>query len=275
MSPRSPTPAPVREKDSLLAGIGSAVRAAREERGLSRRALSDRSGVSERFLADLEAGSGNISVARLAEVARALGTSASALLASAEGAANETPEVATGGPMVALVGLRGAGKSAVGRRLAEELSVPFFEQDQLVERAAGLSLSDIFSLHGEAYYRRLAREVLARFLAETEAAVIATGGGVVTDREAYRHLQKRCVTVWLRAAPEDHWERVLQQGDTRPGEASADAKSELRSLLAAREPLYAQANVTVDTSRLGLEGSIREVKKRLLVGGLAMRPRPE
>jgi XRE family aerobic/anaerobic benzoate catabolism transcriptional regulator len=275
MSPRSPTPAPVRGKDSLLAGIGFAVRAAREERGLSRRALSDRSGVSERFLADLEAGSGNISVARLAEVARALGTSASALLASAEGAANETPEVATGGPMVALVGLRGAGKSAVGRRLAEELSVPFFEQDQLVERAAGLSLSDIFSLHGEAYYRRLAREVLARFLAETEAAVIATGGGVVTDREAYRHLQKRCVTVWLRAAPEDHWERVLQQGDTRPGEASADAKSELRSLLAAREPLYAQANVTVDTSRLGLEGSIREVKKRLLVGGLAMRPRPE
>jgi len=275
MSTRSPSPAPVREKDSLLAGIGSAVRTAREERGLSRRALSDRSGVSERFLAALESGSGNISVARLAEVARALGTSASALLASAEDAASETPGIATRGPMVALVGLRGAGKSAVGRRLADELSVPFFEQDHLVERAAGLSLSDIFSLHGEAYYRRLAREVLARLLSETDAAVIATGGGVVTDREAYRLLQKRCLTVWLRAAPEDHWERVLQQGDTRPGEASADAKSELRALLAAREPLYAQSDVTVDTSRLGLEGSIREVKRRLFRGGLAMRPRPE
>jgi XRE family aerobic/anaerobic benzoate catabolism transcriptional regulator len=267
---------PARSKDSLLAGIGSAVRAAREEHGLSRRALSDQCGVSERFLADLESGSGNISVARLAEVARALGTSASALLASAEGEApRESAPVAARGPMVALVGLRGAGKSAVGRRLAEELSVPFFEQDQLVERAAGLSLSDIFSLHGEGYYRRLAREVLTRFLSETDAAILATGGGVVTDREAYRLLQKRCLTVWLRASPEDHWERVLQQGDTRPGEASADAKSELRALLSAREPLYAQADVTVDTARLGLEGSIREVKRRVWRGGLAMRPRPE
>jgi XRE family aerobic/anaerobic benzoate catabolism transcriptional regulator len=272
MTPRSSS---LHSKDSLLAGVGSAVRAAREECGLSRRALSDRSGVSERFLAELESGSGNISVARLAEVARALGTSASALLASAEGAANELPSPAPRGPMVALVGLRGAGKSAVGRGLAEELSVPFVEQDHLVERAAGLSLSDIFSLHGEAYYRRLAREALARFLSETDAAVLATGGGLVTDRESYRLLQKRCLTVWLRAAPEDHWERVLQQGDTRPGEASADGKSELRALLAAREPLYAQADVTVDTSRLGLEGSIREVKRRLIRGGLAIRPRPE
>jgi XRE family aerobic/anaerobic benzoate catabolism transcriptional regulator len=267
MSTRSPTPAPVRAKDSLLAGIGAAVRAAREERGLSRRALSDRSGVSERFLADLEAGSGNISVARLAEVAKALGTSASALLAAAEGEAGRAPAPEDARrPLIALVGLRGAGKSAIGCRLAKELGVPFFEQDQLVERAAGLSLADIFSLHGEAYYRRLAREVLLRFLSETDAFVLATGGGIVTDREAYRMVQKRCTTVWLRAAPEDHWERVLQQGDTRPGEASADAKSELRALLAAREPLYAQSDVTVDTSRLGLEGSIREVKKRFLLG---------
>jgi XRE family transcriptional regulator, aerobic/anaerobic benzoate catabolism transcriptional regulator len=276
MASRSSTPPPSRSKDSLLAGIGAAVRAAREQRGLSRRALSDRSGVSERFLADLESGSGNISIARLAEVARALGTSASALLAIAEGGAGREPVPSPRRRvLIALVGMRGAGKSAIGRRLAEEVGLPFFEHDELVERAAGLSLSDIFSLHGEGYYRKLAREVLARFLSETDSAVLATGGGVVTDRDAYRLLQKRCLTVWLRAAPDDHWERVLQQGDTRPGEASANAKTELRALLHAREPLYAQADVTIDTSRLGLEGSIREVIKRVSRGGLATRPRPE
>src|SRR5207237_414669 len=179
---------------------------------------SERCGVSERFLAELESGAGNISIARLAEVAKALGTSASLLLAAAEGAGGSGPSNAAAGPrgpLIALMGMRGAGKSAIGRRVAERLGVPFFEHDQLVERAAGLSLPAIFSLHGEAYYRRLAREVLGRFLSETDAGVLATGGGVVTDREAYRLLQRRCVTVWLRAAPEDHWQRVLQQGDTR------------------------------------------------------------
>ena len=258
--------AATRSRDALLAGVGASVRAAREQRGLSRRALSERCGVSERFLSELESGVGNISIARLAEVAKALGTSASVVLATAEGAASYGASSALAvprGALVALVGMRGAGKSAIGRRLAEQLGVPFFEQDQLVERAAGLSLPDIFSLHGEAYYRRLAREALARFLSETQAGVLATGGGIVTDREAYRLLQKRCVTVWLRAAPEDHWQRVLQQGDTRPGEASADARSELRALLQAREPLYALASVTVDTSRLGLEGAIKEVARRV------------
>jgi XRE family aerobic/anaerobic benzoate catabolism transcriptional regulator len=256
MAPRST--AVTRSKDVLLASIGTSVRAAREQRALSRRALSERCGVSERFLAELESGAGNISIARLAEVARALGTSASLLLATAEGAAAGGSSSAAAGRLVALVGMRGAGKSAIGRRVAEQLGVPFFEQDQLVERAAGLSLSDIFSVHGEAYYRRLAREVLGRFLSETDAGVLATGGGVVTDREAYRLLQKRCVTVWLRAAPEDHWQRVLQQGDTRPGDASADARSELRALL--------QARVTVDTSRLGLEGAVKEVARRVSRG---------
>jgi XRE family aerobic/anaerobic benzoate catabolism transcriptional regulator len=275
MAPR-PTAAS-RSKDALLANVGASVRATREERGFSRRALSERCGVSERFLAELESGAGNISIARLAEVAKALGTSASLLLAIAEGAAAGGPAGAAAaprGPIIALVGMRGAGKSAIGRRVAEQLDMPFFEQDQLVERAAGLSLPDIFSLHGEAYYRRLAREVLGRFLSETDGGVLATGGGVVTDREAYRLLQKRCLTVWLRAAPEDHWQRVLQQGDTRPGDASADARSELRALLQAREPLYAQASVTVDTSRLGLEGAIKEVARRVSKA-LATSPGPE
>jgi XRE family transcriptional regulator, aerobic/anaerobic benzoate catabolism transcriptional regulator len=273
-------------KHDLLAPVGAAVRRLREQRGLSRRALSETSGVSERFLADLEAGSGNISVARLGEVARALGTSAGALLTEAEGrvpyaasallaglSRDELHEAerwlrarfSSGGaePLVALVGLRGAGKSTIGRALAQRLSVPFFELDALVEQAAGLSLAGIFSLHGEAYYRRLAREVLTRFLAETEAGVLATGGSLVLDREAWKLLQKRCRTVWLQATPEDHWQRVLAQGDERPSAASPHARDELRALLKAREPLYAQADVAVDTSRLGVAGAVREIVKHL------------
>jgi XRE family aerobic/anaerobic benzoate catabolism transcriptional regulator len=270
-------------RDGLLGGVGSAVRRLREERGLSRRALSDKSGVSERFLADLEGGSGNISVVRLAEVARALGTTASTLLGEAEGTPSG-PGLLAGlsrdelheaerwlrarfgrgeGPLVALVGLRGAGKSTIGRALAGKLAVPFFELDGLVEQAAGLSLAGIFSLHGEAYYRRLAREVLTRFLADTEAGVLATGGGLVLDREAWRLLQRRCRTVWLQATPDDHWQRVLAQGDERPSAASPHARDELRALLKVREPLYAQAEMAVDTSRVGVPGAVREVLQRL------------
>src|SRR5437660_1370204 len=271
---------------SLLGSIGAAVRRLREDRGLSRRALSESSGVSERFLAELEAGSGNISVGRLAEVARSLGTTAASLLAEAEGGPGALPGTAllaglsreevneaerwlrarfgsSGGPLIGLVGLRGAGKSTLGRKLARELGVEFYELDTLVEQAAGLSLAGIFSLHGEAYYRRLAREVLTRFLAETETGVLATGGGLVLDREAWRLLQKRCRTVWLQATPDDHWQRVLAQGDERPSAASPQARDELRALLKAREPLYAQADVAVDTSRLGVAGAVREIVKHL------------
>ena len=280
--------------NELLSGVGLAVRKLREDRGLSRRALSEKSGVSERFLADLEGGSGNISVGRLADVARALGTSAGTLLRQAEGAAaSPGSDLLAGlsreelqeaerwlrarfgraqGPMVALVGLRGAGKSTIGRALAAKLSVPFFELDALVEEAAGLSLSGIFSLHGEAYYRRLAREVLTRFLAETDAFVLATGGGLVLDREAWRLLQRRCRTVWLQATPDDHWQRVLAQGDERPSAASPHARDELRALLRVREPLYAQAELSVDTSRLGASGAVRKLLDQLQGGPLERKP---
>ena len=242
----------------LLSAVGAAVRGRREERGLTRRELAEKSGVSERYLAELEAGQGNISVARLQDVGRALGTSAGELLVSAQPEPSDKR-------VVALVGLRGAGKTTIGKSLAARLRVPFVELDALVERQAGLPLSAIFSLHGEAYYRRLAREVLARFLADTDAAVLATGGSVVTDRESYRLLQKRCRTVWLQATPEDHWRRVLAQGDVRPSAASPHAQDELRALLRTREPLYAQAELSVDTSRLGIAGAVEEIFRKVAV----------
>ena len=244
------------ERGQLLSSIGAAVRKLRDGRGLTRRELAKKSGVSERFLADLESGQGNISVLRLHDVARALGSSAAELLVSAQPDRSDRR-------LVALVGLRGAGKSTIGKALASRLRVPFVELDSLVEKDAGLSLAAIFSLHGEAYYRRLAREVLARFLAETDGAVVATGGGLVTDREAFRLLQKRARTVWLQATPEDHWKRVLEQGDVRPGAASPHAQEELRALLKSREPLYAQAELAVDTSRLGIQGAVDEITRRL------------
>lgn len=267
------------DRSQLLNATGDAVRSLREQRSLTRRELAQRSGVSERFLAELEGGTANISVARLEDVARALGSSAGELLYTAQGgplfAGLSRDELAeahrwlrarfrqAAGPLIALVGLRGAGKSTIGKALAEKLRIPFVELDALVEKDAGLSLSAIFSLHGEAYYRRLAREVLTRFLAETDAAVIATGGSIVVDRESFKLLQKRARTVWLQATAEDHWQRVLEQGDVRPSAASPHAQEELRALLKAREPLYAQAELAVDTSRLGIQGTVDELAHRL------------
>ncbi len=240
----------------LLASVGAAVRRLREERSLTRRELAQRSGVSERFLAELEGGAGNISVARLQDVSRALGTSAGELLFSAQ-------HERTGRRAIALVGLRGAGKSTIGRALASRLRLPFVELDALVEKEAGLPLAAIFQLHGEAYYRRLAREVLTRFLAENDAAVIATGGGIVTDPGSFKLLQRRCRTVWLQATPHHHWQRVLEQGDVRPSAASPHAQEELAALLKAREPLYAQAEIAVDTSRLGIKDAVEEIARQV------------
>jgi XRE family aerobic/anaerobic benzoate catabolism transcriptional regulator len=245
-----------REHQVLLSSIGAAVRRLREEREFSRRELAQKSGVSQRFLADLEGGQGNISVARLQDVARALGSSAGELLFAAQ-------HERTDRRVVALVGLRGAGKSTIGQALASRLGVSFVELDALVEKDAGLPLAAIFQLHGEAYYRRLAREVLTRFLAETDAAVIATGGGIVTDPGSFKLLQKRCRTVWLQATPEDHWQRVLKQGDVRPGAASPHAQEELRALLKSREPLYSQAEIAVDTSQLEIDGAVEEIARKV------------
>lgn len=227
--------------EALLTTVGARIRALRDRLGLSRRALSARSGVSERFLADLEAGRGNISLSRFADVAAALGTSPADILAGASPSRGDTGAIA-------LVGVRGAGKSTVGERLASRQKVPFVEIDHRVEQTAGLALAEIFSLHGEAYYRRLEREVLTRTLAGQGALVLATGGSIVNHRDSFSLLRSRAHTVWLRARPEDHWNRVIQQGDSRPMAKNPHAFAELRALITAREPLYATCDHVVDTS---------------------------
>lgn len=228
---------------SYLETVGRAVRSHRERRGWSRRELAAQSGLSERFLAQLEAGLGNISLRRFADVAHSLGTTPSALLAPADAPADRKP--------IALLGVRGAGKSTVGAALAKRLGVAFVELDREIELAAGLPLGEVFALHGEAYYRRIEREVLARLLGAPAAqapGVIATGGSIVNDPTNYALLRSRCRTFWLRARAEDHWNRVVAQGDRRPMADSPHAFAELRALLVAREKLYARADHTVDTA---------------------------
>jgi XRE family aerobic/anaerobic benzoate catabolism transcriptional regulator len=225
---------------TFLESVGSAVRSQRERRGWSRRELATASGVSERFLAQLETGDGNISLRRFAEVAHALGTTPAALLAPAEAPAARKP--------VALLGVRGAGKSTVGAALARKLGMRFVEVDQEIESATGLALGDVFTLHGEAYYRRVEREVLTRLLADPVPMVLATGGSIVNDPTNFALLKNRAHTIWLRARPEDHWNRVVAQGDQRPMAENPHAFEELRALLAARQKLYARADLTVDTT---------------------------
>ncbi|HKQ96386.1 MAG TPA: shikimate kinase, partial [Candidatus Polarisedimenticolia bacterium] len=166
-------------------------------------------------------------------------------------------------PRVALVGLRGAGKSTLGRRLAKRMRLPFIELDALIEEAAGLPLGQIFEIHGERYFRRLEREVLARWIGGAAPGVIAVGGGLVTDAETWGLLRAACVTVWLAAAPGDHYARVLAQGDRRPMAGQADAMAELKALLSARRPLYAQADLTLDTSRIPVDEAVRDLAERL------------
>lgn len=236
-----------------LAPLGAAVREARQARGDTIRGLAERSGVSERFLSDLERGRGNISIARLWAVSQALSVSLAELVAPLDRARH--------GPILALVGLRGAGKSTIGAKVAERLGRPFLELDDRIEAAAGLPLSQIFEIHGDSYYRRLEREVLRAVLTEAgpEGLVVATGGGIVSDRTTWAMLRARAETVWLRADPEDHYARVMAQGDLRPMENRPSAMAELEALLAGRSALYAEADHEVDTTALGLDAAITEI----------------
>ncbi len=235
------------------------------------KALAEASGVSRRFLALLEQGQGNISVARLEQVARALDVPIAELLVEdGQGAGSRGIEWksdpasrATGPPFVALLGVRGAGKSSVGRAVAERLGRRFVELDALVEEDAGLSLGEIFAVHGADYYRRVEARVLEALLAsrpDAPGVVIATGGSLVTHADSWALLRREALCVWLHAHPRDHWERVLAQGDTRPMGQNPHAFRELEVLLEVRAPLYAQGDRRVDTGGRPFEGVVAEVE---------------
>ncbi len=237
-------------RSDLLRRVGRVVLRTRNHAGLSRRALSERSGVSSRFLAQLEAGTGNISLLRLEQVAMALGVPLLQIFSA---------PAADDALRIALLGLRGAGKSTVGQSLARRLRVPFIELDALIEEAAGLSLGQIFELHGEGYFRRLERETLARFLSAGRPAILATGGGLVADPDTYALLRSTCTTVWLSARAEDHYARVLAQGDRRPMADHPHAMAELRALLVSRQGLYEMAELRVDTSAMTVRAAVAAI----------------
>jgi XRE family aerobic/anaerobic benzoate catabolism transcriptional regulator len=221
--------------------------------GWTLRDIADRSGVSSRFLSDLEAGRGNISISRLADVAQALDVTLVSLLPSEEKRK----------PVVSLVGLRGAGKSTIGKALAKRTGASFLELDALIEKQANLSLGELFSLHGEAYYKRLAYDILLKLLPQNKPMVIATGGSIVTDPETWQLLKRRTHTVWIKATPEDHWKRVLGQGDTRPMANRTSAMTELRAILSQRSPVYAEASQTIDTSAVRVSEAVRLIASSL------------
>jgi XRE family aerobic/anaerobic benzoate catabolism transcriptional regulator len=239
------------QEHAFLARLGERVRAWRAEHGTTRKQLSAASGVSERYLAQLEAGQGNMSVLLLRKVARAMGTSVERLVREEDG--QHKP--------IALLGLRGAGKSTLGEKLAQSLSVPFVELDREVEKEAGAPLGEVFALYGQDAFRRFERRALERVLAAHPQAVIATGGGLVTDPGTYDLLLERCRCVWLRAAPEEHMSRVIAQGDMRPFKGRSTALDEIRKLLADRDRLYGRAGVVVDTSGKTVRQSLADLRR--------------
>ncbi|HWQ38215.1 MAG TPA: helix-turn-helix transcriptional regulator [Burkholderiales bacterium] len=292
MGARDPKPkAGLAELDGeFLCGLGERVREARARRGMTRKLLARDSGVSERYLALLESGRGNVSVLLLRQIAGALGLPLVELLREEDARSPELtlihsllermprprlarirdqllrefgPQPVERRKRIALVGLRGAGKSTLGKLLAEELKVPFLELDREIEREAGTSLSEIFLLYGQQGYRRYERRCLEKVLENHTRCVIATGGSIVSEPATYDLLLATCFTVWLRAAPEEHMARVVAQGDTRPMAGNAQAMEDLRRILESRAMLYAQADTTVDTAGRSVRQSLRDLKRAL------------
>ena len=273
-------PEPAESKDPFLIALGERVRALRGRRGMTRKALAQATAVSERHLANLEYGVGNASVLVLLQVTRALHCSFAELLGDvttqspewlllremlenrdeatlrrvrvAVGEMLGTGAQAGGGrarpPRIALLGLRGAGKSTLGRMLAEDLDYPFVELTREIEKTAGCSTAEILGLYGQNAYRRYERRALEEAVQIYPEAVIATAGGMVSDLVSFNLLLRHCTTVWLQADPEDHMARVAAQGDMRPMAASAEAMEDLKSILAGRAAFYSKADVRVDTS---------------------------
>ncbi len=252
---------PAQQESAYLAQLGQRVRTWRSGQQVTRKALAAASGVSERYLAQLESGQGNISVLLLRKLAQAMHVSVESL-------ARETPDQDTARQRIALLGLRGAGKSALGARLAAALGVVFVELDSEVEREAGAKLGEVFALYGHEAYRRFERRALERVLRTHESAVIAAGGSLVTDPDTYRLLLDNCHSIWLKAKPEEHMNRVIAQGDMRPFEGRkmqgrSAALDEIRKLLADRDRLYSQAEASIETSGRSLKSTLEELKSKV------------
>jgi len=226
---------------ALLRELGARIRTERERLRLTVTELAERGDLSRRYVTEAEAGRANLSVLKLARLARALRVPMSQLC--------DLPSTQPPPERIALVGLRGAGKSTLGRALAQAIEAPFVELDERIERRAGLSLAALFDLQGVEAYRRLEREALEEVLAEGQRQVIATGGSIVTSEDTYSRLRRACRTIWLHAPPEVHLQRVRDQGDERPMAGRPRAFDELREILERREPLYALADEHLDTSR--------------------------
>lgn len=264
------------DADPFLLRVGGRVRALRNRRGMTRRSLAAAAGVSERYLAQLETGAGNCSIALLRRVADAVGAPVAELVDDRPEQSNDTAplrqllerlspdEMAEARQWlqsrfngasakdrdgrIALIGLRGAGKSTLGRKLAERLDLPFIELDRAVEEQSGMALGELFEMLGQPTFRRLERAALERILQETPRFVLATGGGLVTEPATFDLLLASCRTVWLRASPQEHMARVVGQGDLRPMAGHAQAMDGLLAILESREPLYARAGLTLDTA---------------------------
>jgi XRE family aerobic/anaerobic benzoate catabolism transcriptional regulator len=287
MERRSPCAAE-NHRDYLRA-LGERVRNARARRGMTRKILARDSSVSERYLAQLESGQGNISIALLRQVAQAMSLPITDLVR--EGPERpveltlllqrlerlspdelaEAAQLLTGhfghdlgadrNRRIALIGLRGAGKTTLGRGLAARLKVPFIEMNREIERDSGISLTEIFSLSGQAAYRRYERRALERVIEANPAAVIATGGSLVSEPGTYDLLLDACYTVWIKAAPEEHMERVIAQGDMRPMAGNSEAMADLRRILTERAPLYGKADAAIDTSGRDYDNSLDELER--------------
>jgi len=281
----------------FVTGIGRMVRLSRAKRGMTRRQLAQESGASERYLAQIESGQGNPSVLILKSIAQALDVPIIELLPRANGrpaAMTHVLDVLARTPVaelpalaelieshaarhvaadrarrIALVGLRGAGKSTLGRRLADELACPFIELDRLVEQDYGACIPDLIEIAGLATFRRYERACLERVIDEHDTAVIATAGGIVSDAETYALLLRRSHTVWVRASPDEHMKRVMEQGDFRPMAQNREAMADLVAILEARRPDYARAQAELDTSGDTIEcsfGKLQDLVKRWLDG---------
>ncbi|PHQ70182.1 MAG: transcriptional regulator [Sneathiella sp.] len=280
-----------------LAELGTRVRSARAQRGMTRKALARDSGVSERYLAKLETGQGNVSVLVLRQIARAMDMTAADLIAQE---AELSPKRQTlqqlsaqlaeadvvsfidlmraklsvksecaKGRRISLIGLRGAGKSTLGPRLASQLGFGFVELNAEIEKEFGASLAEIFSLAGQPSFRRYEQRCLAKIVETQDNVVIATGGSIVADDQTFSLLLERTHVVWLQAAPEEHMARVVAQGDMRPMAGSREAMADLKQILQAREPLYERAEAYCNTSGQSVEESLRDLKTRIGEMGMA------